>query len=204
MDAKIRNLIFDFGGVIVDLDFSRTVNAFRAAGLFDIEERLSTIKQDKIFFQYEVGALSTKSFRKKLRKHLTPSLFDKDIDYMWNEMLVGIPPYKLDLLLDLKEKYNLYLLSNTNELHWEYAQNSLFNYKGHTWDDFFKKVYLSFQMHLDKPSPEIYQAMIKDAGIKPEESLFLDDIELNCDGARQVGLNAVLYRIGDDLREYFE
>ncbi|MCE2616582.1 MAG: HAD family hydrolase [Phocaeicola sp.] len=204
MDTKIKNLIFDFGGVIVDLDFSRTVNAFRAAGFFDIEEKLSTIKQDKIFFQYEVGELSTKYFRRKLRKHFSSSLFDKDIDYMWNAMLVGIPSYKLDLLLELKEKYNLYLLSNTNELHWEYAQDCLFNYKDHAWNDFFKKVYLSFQMHLDKPSPEIYQEMMKDAGIKPEESLFIDDIELNCDGARQVGLNAVQYRIEDDLRKYFE
>lgn len=204
MDAKIRNLIFDFGGVIVDLDFSRTVNAFRAAGFFDIEERLSAIKQDKIFLQYEVGEVSTKYFRRKLRKHLSSSLFDKDIDYMWNAMLVGIPSYKLDLLLELKEEYKLYLLSNTNELHWEYAQNCLFNYKNYTWNDFFKKVYLSFQMHLDKPSPEIYQAMMKDAGIKPDESLFIDDIELNCDGARQAGLNAVQYRIEDDLRKYFE
>ena len=105
MSKVLRNIVFDFGGVLVDLDFKRSFNAFRSAGFFDIEERMSAVKRDQIFDLYETGEISTPRFRNEIRKHLSYSLFDKDVDYMWNEMLVGIPSYKLDLILHLKKHY---------------------------------------------------------------------------------------------------
>ncbi|MBP3714953.1 MAG: HAD family phosphatase [Phocaeicola sp.] len=204
MSKVLRNIVFDFGGVLVDLDFKRSFNAFRSAGFFDIEERMSAVKRDQIFDLYETGEISTSRFRNEIRKHLSYSLFDKDVDYMWNEMLVGIPPYKLDLILHLKKHYHIYLLSNTNELHWNYACDCLFKYKRHTVKDFFIKPYLSYEMHKVKPDAPIYEEMLSDAGLEAEETLFIDDLEVNCKGAASVGIQAQRYRIGTNLSELID
>lgn len=204
MRKKLKNIVFDFGGVLVDLDFKRSFNAFRAAGFFDIEERMSAVKRDQIFDLYETGEISTVRFRNEIRKHLSYSLFDKDVDYMWNEMLVGIPSYKLDLILHLKKKYNVFLLSNTNELHWDYACDCLFKYKGYSVKDLFIKPYLSYEMHKVKPNADIYEEMLSDAGLIAEETLFIDDIEANCKGAASVGIQAQRYLVGTDLSELID
>ena len=204
MGKKLRNIVFDFGGVLVDLDFKRSFSAFRSAGFFDIEERLNAAKRDQIFDLYENGEISTARFRNEVRKHLSYSLFDKDIDYMWNEMLVGIPSYKLDLILHLKKRYRIYLLSNTNELHWNYACDCLFKYKGYTIKDFFIKPYLSYEMHKVKPNAPIYEEMLSDAGMEAEETLFIDDLEVNCKGAAALGIQTQRYKVGTNLSELID
>lgn len=204
MDTRIKNVVFDFGGVLVDLDFKRCFHAFRAAGFSDIEDRFSAIKRDRIFDLYEKGEISTDKFRNELRKHLNSGLSDKDISDMWNEMLGTIPSYKLNLLLKLKERYRVYLLSNTNELHWDYAREKLFRCQGHTVSDFFTKPYLSFEMHLEKPDAAIYKEMLYDAQLKAEETFFIDDLDVNCRGAASVGMATHRYRVGTDLTRLFD
>ena len=193
MRKKLKNIVFDFGGVLVDLDFKRSFNAFRAAGFFDIEERMSAVKRDQVFDLYETGEISTVRFRNEIRKHLSYSLFDKDVDYMWNEMLVGIPSYKLDLILHLKKKYNVFLLSNTNEIHWEYARR--------WWqpEDYFEKIFLSYEMHQVKPDKDIFLQMLQEGGMKAEETLFIDDSERNCDAAAALGIQTIHAKSLDDV-----
>lgn len=129
---------------------------------------------------------------------------DRKIDDMWNLMLLNIPREKLDLLLELRERYMVYLLSNTNQIHWDYAGEEMFNYRGFRADDFFEDTFLSFKMHLAKPDKAIYEKVMKEANILPEETFFIDDSETNCRAAAALGIQTHHYHIGEDLSLLFD
>ena len=120
------------------------------------------------------------------------------IDQIWNAMLKDIPDYKFELLLKLQENYKLYLLSNTNDLHWEHCADK-FVYKGMQMLGCFTRVFLSYQMHLAKPDAEIFRTVLKEAGIKAEETLFVDDSKDNCQAASLLGIKVFHYVPGDNL-----
>jgi len=119
-------------------------------------------------------------------------------------MLLNIPREKLDLLLELRERYMVYLLSNTNQIHWDYAGEEMFNYRGFRADDFFEDTFLSFKMHLAKPDKAIYEKVMKEANILPEETFFIDDSETNCRAAAALGIQTHHYHIGEDLSLLFD
>ena len=104
-------------------------------------------------------------------------------------MLDDVPDYKLNLLLDLRKHYNTMLLSNTNEIHWEWSERTCFSYKGHHVSDFFNRIYLSYKLHMLKPNADIFEYVLQDAGIKAEETLFIDDAMPNCRTAESLGLH---------------
>lgn len=204
MDNKIKNIVFDFGGVLVNLDFEGCLNSFRTAGFANIEEQVNRFGGKGIFSSFEKGEISPETFRELVRQHTAPSLTDRKIDDMWNLMLLDIPREKLDLLLELRGRYMVFLLSNTNRIHWDYACEHLFNYRGFRVGDFFEETFLSFEMHQAKPDKEIYEQMMKEANILPEETLFIDDSEANCKAASALGIQSHHYQIGEDLRALFE
>ena len=116
MDSKIKNVVFDLGGVLINLDFDNCLNAFRKAGFQDIEKQACQFRGKGFFSQFELGEISPEEFRKAIRKEVSEALSDHEIDDMWNLMLLDIPREKLDLLLKLREHYMVYLLSNTNRI----------------------------------------------------------------------------------------
>lgn len=111
MDSKIKNVVFDLGGVLINLDFDNCLNAFRKAGFRDIEKQACQFRGKGFFSQFELGEISPEEFRKAIRKEVSEALSDHEIDDMWNLMLLDIPREKLDLLLKLREHYMVYLLS---------------------------------------------------------------------------------------------
>lgn len=121
MNSRIENIVFDFGGVLIDLDFNRLLKAFKRIGFNDIESQLQTYERDGIFQKYELGEMTADEFRMAIREKSNVTLTDSDIDDLWNLMLVKIPSEKLDFILGLRNNYNVYLLSNTNSIHWNYA-----------------------------------------------------------------------------------
>lgn len=131
------------------------------------------------------------------KKNVT--LIDSDIDDLWNLMLVKIPAEKLDFILSLRNHYNVYLLSNTNSIHWDYACKNSFNYKGLGIKDFFIRRFLSYELHLAKLDKAIYERMLCEAKLIPEKTLFIDDSEINCTVAKQLGIQVHHYQIGDKL-----
>lgn len=139
--------------------------------------------------QQEKGLITPAEFRDGVRKMIGKAVSDKQIDAAWNSFLVDIPTQKLDLLLKLREKYVVYLLSNTNQIHWEWTCAHLFPYRTFKVEDYFEKTYLSFEMKMAKPEPEIFKAIIEDAGIDPKETLFIDDSEMNCKTAQNLGIS---------------
>jgi putative hydrolase of the HAD superfamily len=200
---NIKNLVIDFGGVIINLTLNRCIEAFAALGI-DVHEQLSNNYLHKdMFMATELGQMTTGEFRDAIRLLANRTVTNKQIDDAWILMLNDVPTYKLDLLLELKETYNTFLLSNTNELHWLWSEKNVFSYKGHKAADFFTKIYLSYELHMVKPHAGIFEYVIKDTGILPGESLFIDDALPNCRTAGSLGFHTYMPEAGEDWRHLF-
>ena len=204
MDKKIKNIVFDLGGVLVDLDFKAAINGLQQAGFVNVKEQLQSFDREGIFQKFELGEMTAEEFRTAIRENSTVTLTDEEIDALWNAMLLEIPREKLELILDLRGKYMVYLLSNTNPIHWDYVCKNAFNYRGFRVNDYFEETFLSYEMHLAKPDKAIYEKVLQDANLLAEETLFIDDSEANCKAAEEVGIHAHHYHIGDDLSKVFE
>ena len=197
---KYKNLIFDYGGVLADLNRETCVAAFHAIGIDDIDRLLDPCHQRGIFHGIDEGTATYDEFHAELRRHATRPVTDKQIDDAWCSFLEGIPHYKLDALLELKQTYHLILLSNISLLHWNYTCAHHFAYNGHTVGDYFHHLYLSFQEKTTKPDLRIFRRMIADSGINPGETLFLDDSDLNCQAAESLGIDTYMPKAREDWR----
>ena len=204
MDKKIRNIVFDLGGVLVDLDFKAAINGLQKAGFANVKEQLQAFDREGIFQKFELGEMTAEEFRTAIRENSTIELTDEEVDALWNAMLLEVPREKLELILHLRGKYMVYLLSNTNSIHWDYVCKNAFNYRGFRVNDYFEETFLSYEMHLAKPNKAIFEKVLHDANLLPEETLFIDDSEANCKAAEEVGIHAHHYHIGDDLSKIFE
>ena len=197
----IKNLIFDFGGVLIDLDRARCINQFKSFGLNNVESLLDVCHQQGLFLQHEKGLVDDEAFRDYIRSQSgNPLLSDGQIDDAWNSFLVGIPSYKLEALLELRQHYMVYLLSNTNNIHWKWSVEHAFPHKSFRVEDYFEKIYLSYEMKMAKPDAEIFQAVLDDANILPEETLFLDDSPANCETARSLVIKTYTPKAHEDCR----
>jgi putative hydrolase of the HAD superfamily len=196
---NISTLIFDLGGVIVDLDLAKCIQNFKELGLENIEQYLSNFGQKDFFMQFEKGQIGIPAFRNEIRKLAGIELTDAQIDKAWCSFLTQIPVEKLHLLSELKKKYRLLLLSNTNPLHIETAVAAEFSKTGKTMQDFFDKCYLSYEMGMVKPDVEIFKALLADAQVKAEECLFLDDGKKNIDTAAALGIQTYWVKPNENL-----
>nr|WP_287610068.1 HAD family phosphatase [Dysgonomonas sp.] len=199
----IKNLLFDFGGVIVNINKDNAVNRFKEIGVDNIEEYLGEFRQKGIFLEIEEGKISKEEFYIELRKLAGKDISEEDIDSGWLAFLDGIPQYKLDLLKELRKEYKVYLLSNTNPIIMDWAHSASFCATGETLSDFFDIAFMSYKIGHTKPSKESFDAVIA-AGINPSETLFLDDGQSNLDAAEKFGFKTYLVDQTEDLRKVFE
>ena len=200
----IKNLVIDFGGVIINLTRNRCIEAFESLGVANIREQIVNNYQHKdLFMKIELGSITVAEFRDGIRHLTRQPLTDEQIDAAWIAMLDDVPDYKLDLLLDLRKRYNTMLLSNTNEIHWEWSDKTCFSYKGHHASDFFNHIYLSYRLHLLKPDAEIFEYVLQDADIRPEETLFIDDAVPNCRTAESLGFHTYTPQPREDWSHLF-
>lgn len=201
MHPILKNIIFDLGGVLLDLDMERCFNAFEQAGLTDVRRWLTGTNELGFFSDYECGRISTEAFRRQLRSRLAATVTDEETDRIWNSMLVSIPQEKQALLEELTRHYRLFLLSNTNELHWQHCTEHVFRANGKDVLSCFDQTFLSFRMGMAKPDVEIFSTVVREAGLEASETLFIDDAPANCTAAGQAGLHALHYRPGTGLRQ---
>ena len=201
---KIKNLIIDLGGVLVNLTRNRCIEAFERLGFPDIRERVTTnYLHWELFEKLELGLVSVEAFRDELRRLSGHPLTDEQIDSAWVAMLGDLPEYKLRLLLDLRGRYHTMLLSNTNELHWRWSAGHHFTYRGLTAPDFFHHIYLSYELHMLKPDAGIFEYVLRDAGIRPEETMLIDDSLVNCRAAEALGMRSYTPQAGEDWSHLF-
>lgn len=199
----IKNLIIDFGGVLIDLDRVRCIQHFEQLGLSNVEAMLDIYHQQDFFQKYEKGLISNDEFRNIIREKAGRSLTDAEIDEAWNSFLVEIPAYKLELLLSLRKDYMVYLLSNTNDIHWQWSCEHAFRYKTFRVEDYFEHIYLSYEMHMAKPDAAIFQRVLEETGIAPEETLFIDDSADNCRTAEALGIHTYTPKAHEDWSHLF-
>lgn len=204
MKKTIRNFIFDWGGVLVDVDKKRSIEAFKQLGLVQADQWIGDYKQSGVFAELERGEISAEVFCRRIRHMAQETMTDQQIIEAWNAMLGEVLPWKLEMLLSLRKRYLVYLLSNTNAIHWDVACKRLFRYRGFDVNDFFEEIYLSFQMHLAKPSREIFQATLNCAGLLPGETMLIDDSPANCEAAEALGIQVYCPKPGEDWRHLFE
>ncbi|MCM1521560.1 MAG: HAD family phosphatase [Muribaculaceae bacterium] len=187
----IQNLLFDLGGVIMDLDRNRCVEAFHQAGMADADEFLGVYGQKGDFLALERGDIDAGEFRRRIRPLFSRPVTDTEIDEAFNKFLLGIPVRRLQDLRQLrKDGYKIFLLSNTNPIMMEGFIANEFRKEGLEMDDYFDGAVCSYKAKCYKPEPEIFDYTCRHCGIKPEETLFFDDSQANVDAARALGFNA--------------
>lgn len=187
--AQIRNIIFDLGNVLIDIDLNRTIEGFHKLGISNFDTLYSFEKQNEVFDRLEIGTISDEDFRSYVRKHLPGTVADDAIDSAWAAMLSDLPEYRVAMLRTLKTKYRLFLLSNTNAIHVrQFVADADRTYGKGIFDRLFEKTYYSNEIRLRKPNKDIFDFVIRDAGIDPSQTLFIDDMRPNTEGARKAGL----------------
>jgi len=197
---NISTLIFDFGGVLINLDLAQCIQNFKQLGLENFEQYLSNFGQKGFFLQFENGKIGVDEFRTHIRNLCPKPLSDAQIDKAWCSFLCDIPNEKLEMLLELKKKFKVLMLSNTNPLHIDVSAAGEFARVGKTKDDFFNKCYLSYEMGMVKPNTDIFEAILADAGVQADECLFLDDGPKNIETAQKLGIQSYLVEANEDLR----
>ena len=192
-ERAIKNLIFDLGGVILDLSVPATLESFaRLSGLG--RERVEDLfYANPGFLQYEKGLLSDADFRDFVREVYSVSATDAQLDACWNAMLLGIPLAKLQLLSKLMESYQVFLLSNTNNIHLQHINHVMLPAVtgGTSLDPFFHKTYYSHIMNKRKPDAEIFEQVLQENSLRAEDTLFLDDHPKNIEGAAALGIQTL-------------
>lgn len=196
----VKAIVFDLGGVLIDLDFDRCVRSFREIlGYERITEILDLWHQKGIYGDMEAGLITADEFRAEVLRESLPGCVPSDVDRAMAGLLVGMDPKKVPLLEELSRKYALYGLSNNNEISVR-RMHDIYEENGLDWRRIFRKEFISSRMKMLKPSREIFDAAAAEIGLPPAEILFVDDSQTNVDGALAAGWQAVYYQQGTDLR----
>lgn len=189
---KIRNIVFDLGGVLFNIDYHATIEAFKKLGMNDFDSFFTQALQSQLFDRLERGEVLPEGFRHELRQLSGLLLHDDQIDQAWNAMLLDFPLHHLRLLEGAKTHYRLFLLSNTNEIHYPVFQDYMMKAIGSTGlDHFFEKTYLSHKIGMRKPELRIFEHVLNENGLAPAETLFIDDTFGHVEGARRAGIRSV-------------
>lgn len=202
----IKNIIFDYGNVIFTIDFERSQQAFTDLGIKDVGGIFAHSGQNRLFDQFDKGAITAAEFRQGVRELSgIQTLADTEIDAAWNSLLIGVPEGNHEVLLKLKEKYRTFLLSNNNEIH--YA--SILSYLKAQYDVegnsvFFERDYYSHLMGMRKPNKDIFERVLEEQQLVPEETLFIDDSPQHLKTAESMGIRTVLFNTPDQLNSLIE
>lgn len=205
-NSNIKNIIFDLGDVILNIDVPVASLSFAKLSCREQAEILTLFKENDLFRQFETGLLDEASFRNLIRKLVdSPDWTDEMIDTAWNSLLLDMPVERVELLKTLRSKYRLFLLSNTSSIHITQVNKILEAATGiKNLDELFDKVYLSYEMGIMKPDPEIYLQVLKEQNIKAEETLFLDDNADNIKSAAKLGIDTILVQKPVTILEYLK
>jgi putative hydrolase of the HAD superfamily len=190
-ELRMKNILFDLGGVILDINVQATLKHFYELGFPSELLQYPNNMTSDLFFRYETGKIGTAEFRNELRKISGKDVSDEELNEAWNAMIVRIPEKRTRLLDQLKERYDLYMLSNTSPLHTPVFEQMYLEVAGKPMKDLFKKLYYSFEIGWHKPDPEAWEYVIADAGIVPQETLFLDDNIHNIKASQELGFQAI-------------
>ena len=202
--ASIKNIIFDFGGVILNIDYTLTEIAFAKLGLKDFAGIYSQAAQKELFDDFEKGLVTPAYFRSEVKKYITQDVSDVQIDEAWNAMLLDLPEERVHLLDKLKSTHRVFLLSNTNDIHFTAFSSYMKNkFKRDIFAEAFEKYYVSHKVKMRKPDAEIFEFVVRENNLKKEETIFIDDSIQHIEGARKAGLNTLFLEKGKTILDLF-
>ena len=201
-DNDKPHVVFDLGGVVFRLDKTIAIRRFKEIGVTRVEEFLDDYAQKGIFGQLEAGELSAEQYRAQLSRIVGHELTMEQLEYAWTGYAAELYQRNFDALLHLRQQgFPLALLSNTNPFMMRWARSTSFDGNGHGLDHYFDRLYLSYEMHMMKPEPGIFQAMIDGEGTAPADIIFIDDSARNCEAAAALGIRTLNPANGSDWRE---
>ena len=198
--AGLKNIIFDFGGVLLHIDFKKTHDAFEALGIRDAKAHFTQHHASQLFSRLETGHISPEEFYVLFREESKAEITDEQIRDAWNAMLLSYSKENIRLLHALAKKYNLYLFSNTNQIHYDwFADLYQKEFDGERLEGLFKAAWFSHEKGVRKPGPEVFRHMVETEGLDPSATLFIDDTIGNIEGAAAAGLLTHLLKSPADL-----
>ena len=197
MNTKIKNIIFDLGGVILDIDENIVYKELGKMGI-NISELAQSKEFRDILSKFSLGIYTAPTFRKKVKAVLgLEKMTDQKFDALWNAMLLDIPRERIEAIEQVKKHYKIFLMSNTNEIHYDlYVRDLQLRFGYNEFDELFNKSYFSFAEHLEKPDPHFFELILDHEHLLPEETLFIDDTAKNIDAAKALGIHT--YHISRD------
>lgn len=201
-----KNIIFDLGAVIIDIDYNKTADAFKALGIKDFDDIYSKARQEQLFDEFEKGNLHAEAFREKIRSHIPAFTSNEKIDKAWNAMLIGFPEQRIVWLKKIASRYRIFLLSNTNSIHVEeFTRMADQKFGAGVFEKIFEKVYYSCNVHMRKPDAEIFESVISENNLSVKDTLFIDDSIQHVEGAIKFGLHAELLNMetGEKVEEKY-
>jgi len=200
--SKLKNIIFDLGGVLINIDYQRTEDAFIRLGYDNFHAMYSQFTADEVFRKLETGMISNEDFYRVISRAHAGDIAEKEIKRAWNSMLLDWRKESLDFLEQISSRYRIYLLSNTNAIHSEEFHRTLKEQTGReSIDPLFIKAYWSHKINLRKPNADVFEFVTKDAGILPGETLLVDDSENNIQMAAELGFKTKLFMHGEKVEE---
>ena len=196
MVTPVKNIIFDLGGVLINLDYQLTRKAFENLGVANFNDLYTQHHANPLFEQLEVGAIEPEAFYEALRETTGLTLTNRQIETAWNAMLLDFPVERLHWLSQIKNKYNIYLFSNTNAIHYNafttrYAQTAHLVGLNPNFNHFFREAHYSHTLGQRKPEVAAFEAVLAKSGLDSAQTLFIDDTLLNIEGAQKAGLQTI-------------
>ena len=201
---EIRNIIFDLGGVLLNIDPKKTIDAFGKLGMEQLVGDKGLSYDHEIFYLMEQGRITSDEFRQGVLELLPTQVSFQEIDDAWTAMLLDFPKIRVELVKNLRNDFKIYLFSNTNAIHVEKFHSIFRKQHGFEVSTLFDKDFYSNEIGYRKPSPESFKEIIRLSGINPEESLFIDDSFQNVESAITSGLKGFWLEPGQKIEEIFQ
>lgn len=194
-------IILDFGAVVLNIDFQKTIDAFKQLGIENFKEIFSKHKQSSLMQEFECGKTSCDEFRMFIKSQTKNSLSNQEIDLAWNALLLDYPIQRIEFLQRISQHYPLYLLSNTNKIHHEQFQLDFYKQFGFELNSLFIKAYYSHLMGDRKPNLSCFEAVLKEQDLTPNNTIFIDDTLINVDAAKKLDMIGIHLTDEDELTE---
>jgi glucose-1-phosphatase len=201
--SEIKNIIFDLGGVLLNINPLLSLLELEKISGIDKEELKNRFISEKVFDNYDIGVYTDAKFRSEMCRIINRKVDDSEMDRVWNVLLLDFPQARVEMLQQINKNYRVFLLSNTNSIHFQSYTHEFFDKYGILFADLFEKMFLSYEIGIHKPDAGIYEHLIRETNIKPAESVFFDDLSANIQAAEQLGINSIQITQGKDVSEYF-
>ncbi len=203
-EENLEAIIFDLGGVILNLNYQLTIEAFKSLGIEDFDKMYSQAKQNDLFDRFEIGQISSQYFINSLLPFLPNGTSPNKVVNAWNAMILDFPQERLRLIEKLGESKRLFLLSNTNEIHLQAVKQSLAKTTDKSLESYFEETYVSHEMNMRKPNKEIFEKVCSNNKLDPSKTLFIDDTIGHIEGAKKIGLMTHHLTNGQTIEDLFK